>query len=91
MLPVFSILTLSATGSEMDPMAVISNMETNDKEAIGHPDMRPKASVLDPTYTFSVSKKQTAAGTADIMSHIFEVYFSRVKDGFLPIVRQKRC
>lgn len=82
-LPVFSILTLAATGSEMDPMAVISNMETNDKEGIGHPDMRPKASVLDPTYTFSVSKKQTAAGTADIMSHIFEVYFSRVKDGFL--------
>ena len=82
-LPVFSVLTLSATGSEMDPTAVISNMETNDKEAVANPGMLPKASVLDPSYTFSVSKYQTAAGTADIMSHIFEVYFSRVKDAYM--------
>lgn len=82
-LPIFSVLTLSATGSEMDTSAVISNLETKDKEGTGHPDMRPKASVLDPSYTFSVSKYQTAAGTADIMSHIFEVYFSRVSDAFM--------
>ena len=81
-LPIVSILTLSATGSEMDTFAVISNMETNDKVGTSHEDMRPKASILDPSYTFSVPKYQTAAGTADIMSHIFECYFSRV-EGFM--------
>ena len=82
-LPIFTVLTLSATGSEMDAVAVISNMQTNDKIGTGHPDMRPRASVLDPRYTFSVSKYQTAAGTADIMSHVFEVYFSPVKTAYI--------
>lgn len=82
-LPIISILTLSATGSEMDPFAVISNMETNDKIGVSHPDMRPKASILDPTYTYSVNAYQTAAGTADIMSHICEVYFSNVESFML--------
>lgn len=77
-LPIISILTLSATGSEMDTFAVISDMESNDKIGTSHEDMRPKASILDPSYTFSVPANQTAAGTADIMSHIFECYFSRV-------------
>ncbi|MEG0093278.1 MAG: iron-containing alcohol dehydrogenase [Erysipelotrichaceae bacterium] len=75
-LPIVSILTLAATGSEMDCYAVISNMETNDKIGMSHHDFRPKASILDPSYTYSVSKYQTAAGTADIMSHILETYFS---------------
>lgn len=82
-LPIISVLTLSATGSEMDRNAVISNMNTNDKLAIAHEDMRPKVSILDPTYTYSVSSYQTAAGTADIMSHILEVYFSKITDGYL--------
>ncbi|MEG0470154.1 MAG: iron-containing alcohol dehydrogenase, partial [Longicatena sp.] len=77
-LPIVTILTLSATGTEMDTFAVISNMETNDKIGTGHEGMRPKASILDPTYTFSVPANQTAAGTADIMSHIFESYFSNI-------------
>ncbi|MCG4878149.1 iron-containing alcohol dehydrogenase, partial [Eggerthella lenta] len=46
-LPIVTVLTLSATGSEMDTFAVISNMETNDKIGTGHNDMRPKASILD--------------------------------------------
>ena len=50
-LPIVSVLTLAATGSEMDAVAVISNMDTNDKLGTGHPDMRPKASIMDPTYT----------------------------------------
>ena len=81
-LPIISILTLAATGSEMDTFAVISNLETNDKKGTSHPDMRPKASILDPTYTFSVPAHQTAAGTADIMSHIMECYFSN-KEGYM--------
>lgn len=75
-LPVFCVLTISATGSEMNLGAVISNPETKQKVGTGHPDMVPVCSILDPTYTFSVSKNQTAAGTADIMSHTFESYFT---------------
>ena len=78
-LPIVSILTLAATGSEMDTFAVISDMDSNDKIGTSHEDMRPKASILDPTYTFSVPAYQTAAGTADIMSHIMECYFSNVQ------------
>ncbi|NRY63420.1 iron-containing alcohol dehydrogenase [Clostridium beijerinckii] len=78
-LPIVTILTLSATGSEMDPHAVISDMTTNQKIGTGHENMKPKASILDPEYTYSVPKNQTAAGTADIMSHIFETYFNHTK------------
>ncbi|MGL5414376.1 MAG: iron-containing alcohol dehydrogenase [Clostridium sp.] len=82
-IPIVSVLTLAATGSEMDPGAVISNLETKEKLSFGHPSLRPKASILDPEYTYSVPKNQTAAGTADIMSHIFEVYFSNDKGAYL--------
>lgn len=82
-LPIASILTLAATGSEMDAGAVITNLETSEKLGTGHKDMAPKFSILDPTYTFSVPKNQTAAGTADIMSHIFEVYFSNTKEAYV--------
>ena len=75
-LPLGVILPLSATGSEMDPMAVITNTERNLKYGVGHPDFIPKFSILDPTYTYTVSASQTAAGTADIMSHVFESYFT---------------
>lgn len=75
-LPVLTVLTLSATGSEMNCGGVISNLETKDK--IGRLDkaLLPKVSFLDPTLTYSVSKYQTACGSADIMSHILEVYFA---------------
>ena len=78
-LPVYTVLTLSATGSEMDPYAVISDLTKNEKWGTESQNVKPKMSVLDPTYTFSVSKKQTAAGTADIMSHTLENYFTTVK------------
>lgn len=80
---VASILTLSATGSEMNYGAVISNLETNEKLGTESPGMAPKFSILDPTYTFSVPKNQTAAGTADIMSHIFEVYFNNTEGTYI--------
>lgn len=82
-LPIGTILTLSATGSEMDPFAVISNLQTNQKLGFGHPLLFPKFSILDPTYTYTVPAHQTAAGTADIMSHIYEVYFSPTKGAYL--------
>ena len=84
-LPLCTILTLSATGSEFDWGAVISNLETNEKLALISDHLFPAASILDPSYTYSVSAYQTAAGGCDIMSHIFEQYFvlgsSIVNDG----------
>ncbi|MGN0578043.1 MAG: iron-containing alcohol dehydrogenase [Ruminiclostridium sp.] len=76
-LPIFDVLTLSATGTEMDPFAVISDLSKNEKWGTGSPYMVPTMSVLDPEYTYSVSKKQTAAGTADMMSHTMESYFTK--------------
>jgi len=79
-LPVVTILTLAATGSEMDCGGVISNPETHDKIGRLAPPMLPKVSFLDPTNTYSVSTYQTACGAADMMSHIMEVYFNMNQD-----------
>lgn len=82
-LPIITVLTLSATGSEMDAGGVISNPDTNDKVGRMHPLLLPKVSFLNPEYTYSVSAYQTACGSADILSHIFEVYFDMNKDLFM--------
>lgn len=79
-LPIVTILTLSATGSEMDDCGVISNLKTHDKIGRHHKLMQPKVSFLDPTLTYTVNAYQTACGAADILSHIFEVYFNLNKD-----------
>lgn len=75
-LPVVDIITLAATGSEYDCGGVISRTETNDKIGYMDPLLFPVCSFLDPIYTFTVSKKQTAAGCADAMNHIMEQYFA---------------
>ena len=77
-LPLVDIMTISATGSEFDAGGVISNMASNEK--LGAMYTYPSVSICDPTYTFTVSKYQTAAGSVDIMSHIIEGYFSRTDD-----------
>ncbi|MGN0659291.1 MAG: iron-containing alcohol dehydrogenase [Emergencia sp.] len=82
-LPVAAVLTLAATGSEMDGYAVITNPETNDKLDMASELIKPAFSILDPKFTYSVPASQTAAGTADIMSHVLEVYFTTEKDAFL--------
>lgn len=82
-LPVFVISTMAATGSEMDGYAVITNTELNDKMDLGGEPVCPKFSILDPKFTYSVPKYQTASGAADIMSHVFEVYFTNVKEAYL--------
>ncbi|MBQ9140672.1 MAG: iron-containing alcohol dehydrogenase, partial [Lachnospiraceae bacterium] len=76
-LPIVTVLTLAATGSEMNKNAVISNMETNEKLGTSSHDFIPQASVCDPEYLYTLPPMQTAAGTADIMSHIFEQYFQK--------------
>ena len=82
-LPVLTILTLSATGSEMNCGGVISNPQTKDKIGRLAKPLLPKVSFLDPTLTYSVSKYQTACGSADIMSHILEVYFAPDEDMYM--------
>lgn len=86
-LPIVDIITLAATGSEYDAGGVISRTETNDKTGYSDPLLYPAVSFLDPTYTFTVSKKQTAAGCADAMNHIMEQYFCEdstlLNDGFM--------
>lgn len=79
-MPIVTVLTLSATGSEMNGTAVISNMDTNQKKSVKSQLLVPKVSFLDPTITYSVNKYQTACGSCDILSHILETYFSR-KEG----------
>ena len=85
-LPIVDILTLAATGSEYDCGGVISRTETNDKTSYTDPLLFPVCSFLDPTYTFTVSKGQTAAGIADAMNHVMEQYFTEdttlLNDGF---------
>ncbi len=85
-LPIVDIMTLAATGSEYDAGGVISRTDTNDKICYMDELLYPVASFLDPTYTFTVSKKQTAAGCADAMNHTIEQYFAGdttlLNDGF---------
>lgn len=82
-LPIFTVLTMAATGSEMDNIAVMSNPETNEKESFAGDCCFPAVSILDPTYTYTLPASQTAAGTADIMSHTFENYFSPIETSYL--------
>lgn len=75
-IPLVDILTLAATGSEYDASAVISYTKINDKRGFGTPYIFPKVSFLDPRYTFSVSKWQTACGTSDAINHVLEQFFN---------------
>ncbi len=77
-LPVGTVLTLAATGSEMNANAVITNEAAKRKLALSSPVIQPVFSILDPVYTFTVNSYHTAAGVADIMAHVFEYYLSPV-------------
>ncbi len=82
-LPIVSVLTLSATGSEMDNCGVVTNPETKEKVGKLAQPLYPKVSFLDPTLTYTVDKYQTACGSADILSHVLETYFSKDSDLFM--------
>ncbi|SOE22849.1 NADP-dependent alcohol dehydrogenase [Spirosomataceae bacterium TFI 002] len=82
-----SVLTLPATGSEMNYYAVISKKETNQKMAMGAPLLYPKFSILDPETTYSLPKSQVANGLADAFTHVMEQYMTypvgaMIQDGF---------
>ncbi|WP_256759316.1 iron-containing alcohol dehydrogenase [Cohnella sp. WQ 127256] len=79
-LPIGTVLTLAATGSEMNGNAVISNWETKQKRGLGSKLIYPQFSILDPKLTYTVPVNQTINGIVDIMSHVFEQYFSLTTD-----------
>lgn len=74
-LPFGVVLTIAATGSEMNSGSVITNWATKEKYGWGSPLVFPQFSILDPSYTFSVPKEQTIYGIVDSMSHVLEHYF----------------
>ncbi|WP_170008030.1 iron-containing alcohol dehydrogenase [Bacillus fonticola] len=78
--PFGTVLTLAATGSEMNSGSVITNWETNEKYGWGSPLVFPRFSILDPQNTFTVPQDQTVYGVVDMMSHLFEQYFHNVKN-----------
>ena len=77
------ILTIAATGSESNRNSIITNEKTKEKLGLRMEELRPEFAVLDPTYTYTLSSVQTAASVADIMSHVFEQYFSPTKEACL--------
>lgn len=74
-IPVVTVLTLAATGSEMNPYAVLQNHATGQKIGWGHRLTYPAHSFLDPQYTFSVPKNYTSYGISDLIAHALENYF----------------
>ncbi len=76
-LPLYTVLTIPATGSEMNMGLVLTNDETLDKFGWGNPKLYPITSILDPTLTLTVPKNQTAFTCVDIIAHSIEAYFTK--------------
>jgi len=79
LLPLGSIVTLPATGSEVAIGTVVTNEEGMQKVPLNHPKIRPQFAILNPKLTLSIPPYQTACGVADIMAHVMENYFSNVE------------
>ena len=75
-LPVGTVLTIAAAGSEGSPNTVITKEDGMEKRGAGSDLLRPRFSVLDPELTFTLPAYQTACGATDIMAHVFERYFT---------------
>ncbi len=75
-LPICTVLTLAASGSEMNGGMVITNDEINLKLGTGNKKLCPKVSILDPSATFSVPPDYTAYGAVDAIAHTLEFYFT---------------
>jgi len=75
-LPLASVLTMPATGSEMNPNAVISRRSTKEKFDFGSPKVYPVFSILDPEVVYSIPKRQKANGLADSFIHVIEQYLT---------------
>ncbi len=71
-----AVLTLPATGSEMNPNSVISRKATSEKLFFGHPSVYPEFSILDPETTYSLPERQVANGIVDAFVHVMEQYMT---------------
>ncbi|MDY4047877.1 iron-containing alcohol dehydrogenase [Negativibacillus massiliensis] len=76
-LPLGVVVTVAGTGSECNGGAVITNEEKKVKTGRDYPALNPRFALMDPTYTFSVPRKQMVSASFDILSHIMETYFSK--------------
>lgn len=76
-IPLVCVLTLAATGTEMNSVAVLQNPETREKIGFRHVEMYPRQSYLDPSYTLSVPANYTAYGIVDLTAHSLEAYFGK--------------
>lgn len=79
-LPVGVVLTIPATGSEASMGSVITNEEKFQKMSVNHDLLRPVFAIMDPEYTMTLPVEQTFAGVMDILSHIFERYFTHTEN-----------
>ncbi len=79
-IPIGTILTIPATGSETGDTTILTNEEGWYKRSMSHKNIRPKFAILNPELTYSLPNYQTAAGGVDIMSHVFERYFTNTLD-----------
>lgn len=75
-LPVYTVLTLSATGSEMNSFAVLTNTQERKKWGMGSPLIFPRLTIIDPSVQSSLPFNQTVNGALDATAHILEYYFS---------------
>lgn len=82
-LPMGTVLTLPATGSEMNSGAVVSRKETQEKYSFNYPILFPKFSILDPTHTYSLPQKQIANGIVDAFIHVTEQYLTYPAQGYI--------
>lgn len=76
-LPLGVVVTVAGTGSECNGGAVITNEKKKIKTGRDYPALNPRFALMDPTYTFSVPRKQMVSASFDILSHIMETYFSK--------------
>jgi alcohol dehydrogenase YqhD (iron-dependent ADH family) len=83
-LPLTCVLTLAASGSEMNSGMVVTNEETNQKFGFANKHLYPKVSILDPAATFSVSPDYTAYGAVDAIAHVLEFYFTN-QEPYTPV------
>ena len=79
-LPVAIILTIPAAGSESSGDTVITKEDTERKYGYGSPKLRPLISIMNPELFFTLPKNQIANGVADMMSHVFERYFTNTRN-----------
>jgi alcohol dehydrogenase YqhD (iron-dependent ADH family) len=92
-LPLIAVLTLAATGTEMNPTAVLQNRITKQKIGFRNELIYPVHSFLDPTYTLTVPENYTAYGIVDLMAHCLEAWFGEgeatLSDRFVVAIMQE--